>query len=71
MAQRKEFQVHLLNEAGKTKAMDIADAFTKLLDDIEQICGTEGREIALVRTHMELASFYAKKAMASQPLNHM
>lgn len=61
---RKEFQVHMLNEQGKIKAVDLANLFAHCLDEVEKICGEEGREMALVRTHMELASFYSKKAMA-------
>lgn len=63
------FKVHMLNEVGKVKAADLAEVFSDTLDAVENISGTDGREVALVRTHLELASFYAKKAMAQRPEN--
>jgi hypothetical protein len=66
---RTEFRVHMLNEQGKAKATAIATVFTQALNQVEDIIGTEGREVALVRTKMEEASFFAKKAMASRPEN--
>lgn len=66
----KAFEVHMLNEQGKAKARKLANAFEGLLAEILDGIGSQGgREHALVVTHLELASFYAKKAMASQPEN--
>lgn len=68
------FKVHLLNDEGVRRAHDIAESF----DDLAQKLGVGGesthntpgaREKALVRTYLELACFYAKKAMAMQPEN--
>lgn len=67
---RREFKVHSLNTLGQQKATTISEAMADLLSKLEDICGSEGREIALVRTHMEMAGFYAKKAMALQAENH-
>ena len=78
-----EFTVHILNPDAIEKAKELASVFDKTLNDILQIIerpGTSGtillpraamngRFVALVRTHMELASFYAKKAMAVLPEN--
>ena len=66
---RNEFKVHMLNEKGKHKASELAEEFSQLLNNVESICGSAGRELALVRTHLEQAAFYAKRAMASQPEN--
>lgn len=72
---RDEFKVHKLNSAGLDKAAELAAAFSELLNVVEAECspkeprGPGGRELALVRTHLELASFYAKRAMAIQPKN--
>jgi hypothetical protein len=66
---RSEFAVHMLNDEGKQKATALARLFTDLLNGVEDISGTAGREVALVRTHLELASYYAKRAMASRPEN--
>jgi hypothetical protein len=62
------FQVHMLNDDGKTKAADIAAAFDRLLDDLDNWCPA-GREMSIVRTKLEEAAFFAKKAMANQPEN--
>lgn len=66
---RPEFTVHVLNPQGLKAANDIAVKFSELLNDLEQICGTEGREMAIVRTKLEEAGFYAKRAMASRQHN--
>lgn len=73
----KEFTSHMLNEAGKAKANAIAEAFDRLLvtlttpatpDDATVLC-PPGREVSLVRTKLEEACFFAKKAMAVQREN--
>ena len=78
-----EFEVHILNTEAIEKAKELASTFDKCLTDVISIIerpGTSGtillprsvmngRFVALVRTHMELASFYAKKAMAILPEN--
>lgn len=66
---RPEFQVHRLNDAGMAKAIKIAEDFSALLIAAEETCGSGGREMALVRTHLEQAAFYAKRAMASKEEN--
>jgi hypothetical protein len=69
MPKNKEFQVHMLNEQGKARAGKIAGAFDALLDALVEINPGSSREMAIVRTKLEEASFFAKKAMASQPEN--
>lgn len=64
------FMSHRLNEIGLKKAEDIAHEFDRLLTLIEGICLT-GRELSLVNTHLEIASFYAKKAMAMRKENQL
>jgi hypothetical protein len=73
---RNEFAVHMLNEDAKDKAKVIASNFSNLLTALEDVCGTPdghrgpgGREMAIVRTKLEEACFFAKKAMAAQPTN--
>lgn len=74
----KEFAVHMLNDAGKAKAKRIAEAFDRLLvelttpatpDDPSIVC-PPSRETSLLRTKLEEACFFAKKAMASDPVNN-
>jgi len=66
---RTEFEVHMLNEKGKSGAARIADIFSAALTAIEATTGTDGREIAIVRTKLEEACFFAKKALAVRPEN--
>lgn len=64
----KEFEVHLLNDAGIGKAKEIALAFDSLLNHLSDLC-PEGRELSIVKTKLEEASFFAKKSMAIDPAN--
>jgi len=66
---RPEFTVHMLNETGKEKARLIAASFSNLLVELEDTCGGGGREMAIARTKLEEACFFAKKAMANQLVN--
>lgn len=68
---RKEFAVHMLNEQGKDKAALIAEGFTRCLNLLEDVCGTDGCEMSIVRTKLEEASHYAKRSMAQRPENQM
>ena len=65
------FQVHKLNEEGLKKAAEIAEAFNTCLDSITALVGSNstGREMAVVRTKLEEACFFTKKAMANEPEN--
>lgn len=65
---RPEFQVHMLNDAGKTKARALALIFSTALEQIEAT-GVTGRELALVKTKLEEASYFAKRGIASLPEN--
>lgn len=69
---RTEFAVHVLNEEGMQKAKDVAHLFTVFLNDLEAVVGTmpeAGREMALVRTKLQEANFFAKRAVAVQTIN--
>ena len=65
---REEFAVHMLNDAGKSKAHSLAEAFSSLLDTIEGMLPAS-RELSLVKTHLQEASFFAKRGMAMNPSN--
>jgi hypothetical protein len=74
MSMHKEFEVHLLNPEGVAKAKRLAEVFDEALTQIEALAVVHldwPREMAMhaVCTHLEIASFYAKKAMASLPEN--
>lgn len=67
------FEVHRLNEKGLREADRLAREFDRLLstliipNDLSPMHG--GRELAIVRTKLEEACFYAKKFIALQPEN--
>ena len=71
---RKEFKVHILSDEGIGKVKLLAEKFSDLLDYIEQARSeenvdgmtycTNAKELAIVATKLEEASFFAKKAMA-------
>jgi len=69
MTIRSEFDVHMLNDDGIAKARAIAETFSAALDALEAQCGADGREMAVVRTKLQEAAFFAKRAMAVRPEN--
>jgi hypothetical protein len=58
-----EFGVHMLNEEGKQKARYIQDTFDTALNALTSVC-TDGRSFSIMKTKLEEACFFAKKAMA-------
>lgn len=58
-----EFAVHMLNDEGKQKAARIQELFDYCLNGLEEVC-MEGRHLAVCKTKLEEACFFAKKAMA-------
>lgn len=79
----REFEVHKLNERGFGRAKRLAEVFDECLDEaittLSPFSGksmvTNGpvspqmRYVALVKTKMEEACFFAKKALAQLPEN--
>lgn len=63
-----EFEVHQLNYIGLMQADEIVGSFDRLLEDLKLMCG-EGRYMAIVRTKLEEACFFAKKAVATDTRN--
>lgn len=67
---KKEFETHRLSEAGMTKAGGIGGQFEALLYSLEALAeGGDQRCMAIMRTKLEEACFFAKKAMACNPAN--
>ena len=63
----KAFQTHKLNQRGFAAATDIAESFDRLLINLAVFgCDTGTREFAIVRSKLEEACFFAKKAMAQR-----
>lgn len=52
-----------LNEEGLAKVSTIRIGFTSLLDELESILPGNSREISIIKTKLEEASFYAVKAV--------
>lgn len=59
------FQFHRLNDDGIKKVEEIASHFTELLRQLRIVCPENTREFAIVKTKLEEAGFFAKKAMAN------
>lgn len=65
-----EFEVHVLNDTGISKARRIAEVFSAALRALdEEGLITNGRERSLVVTKLQEACFFAKKSMAQNPDN--
>jgi hypothetical protein len=62
------FKGTAFSNEGLDKAATISEGFTRLLQTLEDVC-PKGREMAIVRTKLEEASFYAKKSLASVEAN--
>ena len=70
MSIRPEFAVHMLNDEGKKKAVRMAEAFSALMTELDAMAqGGDGRSLAISKTKLEEACFFAKRAMASAPSN--
>jgi len=63
------FERHELNAQGRLRSNQIKHKFTILLEGLEELCGTGGREMAIVRTKLQEASFFATRAMALRQEN--
>ena len=57
------FSFTTMSTEGKEKTVAIAEAFTTFLRQLEEILPGNSREISIVKTKLEEASFYAKKAL--------
>lgn len=62
------FKVHRLNSIGMNKAHVIGEHFDHLLEHLQLLC-PPGPKMNIVATKLEEACFFAKKAMASDPVN--
>jgi hypothetical protein len=65
---RQEFQVHMLNDDGVDKASQLGEIFSTALTEIEKLV-PKSRELSLVVTHLQDASFWAKRGIAVDPAN--
>lgn len=58
------FEVHKLNDEGMKRAEKLAAIFEGALREIEALNPMDGRELSIVKTKLEEACFFAKKALA-------
>lgn len=66
-----EFKVHLLNEDGIKKAKKLALMYDQFLTKLLKTIGGPSRELSIVKTKLEEASFFSKKCMASKEENQL
>lgn len=64
------FKVHKLNADGFARAEELAQQFTSLAEWVEKNT-PKGREQSIVLTHLQDASFHAKRAIAELPENQL
>ena len=64
---RPEFKVHKLTDEGLTKAAEMGQRFSELVDWLEHqdVC-MPGPEFTIAKRKLEEACFYAKKSMAQR-----
>lgn len=60
------FQPHNLNTAGVDTIRSVYRTFTSALHNLESAVGKEGREMAIVRTHLQEACMMAVRGVAVQ-----
>lgn len=67
------FEVHRLTASGLAKADTIRDVFEECLVKLAKVVGGDQatREMSIVRTKLQEASFFAKRAMAMKPENQL
>lgn len=63
------FKPHRLNAGGMKIAQDIGEDFDALCQQLSTLGALDGREGAIVKTKLEEACFFAKKAIATKPEN--
>lgn len=64
------FEDHRLSDAGIAKTKLARGALKKCLEELEELAGAHGREMSIVRTHLETACMYANRAIALNAVNH-
>lgn len=64
------FASHNLNPSGAIAVENLKRAFTKVLADVEAQLAPEvsGRELALVKTHLQTACMFAVRGVAIDPV---
>lgn len=62
------FKVHVLNDEGMKKAQKLQILFNRFLEDVQEVV-PESRELSVVKTKLQEASFFAKRGMAMQKEN--
>ncbi len=63
------FDTKALGQTAWGKVQKISQEFDGFLSKLEEIAGKDGREMALVRTKLEEACFFAKKSLAMKSEN--
>lgn len=66
---RNEFKSHILNGDGVGRTADVAKLYSVFLNNLEAVVGTDGREMAIVRTKLQEAKMFTVLAVAVKPEN--
>ena len=65
------FSFTAMSEEGKAKNQLIAEVFSTLLYELEDILPGNSREFSIAKTKLEEASFFAKKALHNYEQNRI
>ena len=63
------FASTLYSEVGKNKIFALREGFTFFLERVEELLPGNSRELSIIRTKLEEASFYAIKALRNYEEN--
>ena len=63
------FASTLYSEVGQNKALALRQDFTFFLERVEELLPGNSRELSIIRTKLEEASFYAIKALRNYEEN--
>lgn len=61
---RKEFRSYQVDDVGYEEIGKVRIEFETFLTYLENVCGKDSREMAIVRTKLEEASFFAIKSLS-------
>ena len=63
------FSFTTMSTLGKERTVIIVEEFTRLLRSLEELLPGNSREMSIIKTKLEEASFYAKKGLRNYEVN--
>lgn len=64
---RRDLALRILDGVSTPESRQLAYLFTTFLDDLEDVCGSDGKEMVLIRMKLEECVMLAKQMVATQP----